>query len=445
MRHGALDVTDAHEVAHAQGPRIREREAAHDLVDEAGRAQRHHETEKYTDPLECIGLASRQVRVGHDGREQPQQRGDEPACRRSRLRIDPASRHPPDLDGVKPQPEHPDDEASDQHDQRDREQPGNGLHHAEAQVLDGRQQEPAQRLPPGPRVGKLSKHECQRRVHHDEIQADHRRLHHPALEGGNVHAVQHFKIGKTRLGNGSLGGRDELPEERPVDPTDHPQGRHADDESDQRDRRGAEQGTQSARLRGFFERNLQARDGQGGHTLNRLSGQVVHVRCRESQHDPRSDADQRAAFEQLRVDGARNALGDQVVQRPFDASRSLHRRSAQDVRLEEDDGPIDVREGERLAGWRRRQKRCHGRERRRLGGRRRLSLRTGTAAGEKQETQSEAGPSPAAPRFRDRGLISMRVILPVSRPRARTCAAPASPRRRRHAFATGRAASPSGV
>ena len=39
----------------------------------------------------------------------------------------------------------------------------------------------------------------------------------------------------------------------------------------------------------------------------------------ERQHDPRSDADQRAAFEQLRGDGARDSLGDQVVQRPFGA------------------------------------------------------------------------------------------------------------------------------
>ena len=87
--------------------------------------------------------------------------------------------------------------------------------------------------------------------------------------------------------------------------------------------------------------------------FNGLPCQVVHVQRRKSQHDPRSDADQGRAFQGLDGHGAGNALSDEVVEGPLGARRAFRRRSAEDVRPQEDDGAIGVGEGSRLCGRRR--------------------------------------------------------------------------------------------
>ena len=137
---------------------------------------------------------------------------------------------------------------------------------------------------------------------------------------------------------------------------------------------------------------LQAADDLGGQILNGFPGQVVHVRRRDTKHGPRSDADERAALEHLRRDGPGDPLGDQVVQRPSGGSRPLSGGSAQHVRLEANDGPIDVREGEGFAGRRRAQQRRERRGLRRR--RRRLRLGAGCAAVQERKAQDEANPQP---------------------------------------------------
>ncbi len=148
----------------------------------------------------------------------------------------------------------------------------------------------------------------------------------------------------------------------------------------------AQQRSHPARLGGLFERNLQARDGLGGQTLDRLPGQVVHVQRRETCHDPRSDADEDRAFEGLDSHGAGDPLSDQIVQGPFGGRRALCRRSAEDARPEDDDGTIRVGEGGGLRGWRRAQQR----RRQCLWRRRGRRLRGGSdTAGEEDEAQHE--------------------------------------------------------
>ena len=156
-----------------------------------------------------------------------------------------------------------------------------------------------------------------------------------------------------------------------------------------------------------------------------------------------SHADEGAALEQLRGDGPRDLLGDQVVERPFGADRTFHRGSPEDVGLQNDDGPVEVREGERFAG------RCGVGERRdgaaRVAARRRLRLSGGHAAAEKHETQHEALPSPVTRRCPGSRAVRHAGGSYVSRPRARTGVAPASLHRCTRAFATGPAASLSGA
>ena len=165
-------------------------------------------------------------------------------------------------------------------------------------------------------------------------------------------------------------------------------------ESKQRDRGGAEQRAQSACLGGFFERNLQAADDLEGDILNGFPGKVVHVRGGDTKHGPRTDADERASLEQLGRDGPGDPLGDQVVQRPSGGSRPLRGGPTQNVRLEANDGPIDVREGEGFAGRRRAQERRHRRGRGRLSRRRRLRLGSDCGAAQERETEDEANPQP---------------------------------------------------
>ncbi len=64
-----------------------------------------------------------------------------------------------------------------QDDDEHREQPGNGVRDAEPEVARGRQQEPAHRLAPRPRVGKPPQHEADRRVDQHEVQDDRQRRH----------------------------------------------------------------------------------------------------------------------------------------------------------------------------------------------------------------------------------------------------------------------------
>mgnify|MGYP003694771255 CR=1 FL=1 len=245
---------------------------------------------------------------------------------------------------------------------------------------DGRQQEPAQRLAPGPGVGNCRSTKRQRRVHDDEIQAHRRCLHQAALEVGEMHAVQNLEIGNPRLGDGLLGSRGELPGERPLGAGDGPQQRRAEDESKQRDRGRAEQRAQSARLRGFFERNLQTGDDLGGHTLNGLPDRLSTsaVVSPSTTRDPTV----------ISAPPSKNseATGPEIpcATRSSSARPGAGRRSIGDrprtVRLEEDDGPIDVREGE-ASRWMASRVRnaADGRQRRRLGSRRWLSL--GLSAG----------------------------------------------------------------
>ncbi len=60
-----------------------------------------------------------------------------------------------------------------------------------------------------------------------------------------------------------------FPATRPMDAADGPQESHADEESEQRDRGGAQQRAQAASLGGFFERNLQAGDDLRGYASGR--------------------------------------------------------------------------------------------------------------------------------------------------------------------------------
>ena len=69
--HLALDVAHVHDVARPQRGIERDEESAHDLADDAGRAQREHQPHEDADTLERIRIGPRYVGVGHRNREEP--------------------------------------------------------------------------------------------------------------------------------------------------------------------------------------------------------------------------------------------------------------------------------------------------------------------------------------------------------------------------------------
>ncbi len=175
MGHGPLHVADAHEVARPQRARVGDHEAAHDLVHEAARSERHHEAEEDADALERVGLAAGQVRVRHHDRKHPQERRSAAGASAapSRDRSSAASAVPARSASNQNPISRATNRAMHEDDQH-REQPGDGVRDAKTQVLHGRQQEPAHRFAPGPRVGEPSQHEADRGVDHDEIEDDRR-------------------------------------------------------------------------------------------------------------------------------------------------------------------------------------------------------------------------------------------------------------------------------
>ena len=156
-----------------QRARVGDHEAAHDLVHEAARSERHHEAEEDADALERVGLAAGQVRVRHHDREHPQERRSAAGASAapSRGRSSAACSRPRSI-ALNQSPISRATNRAMRTMISDREQPGDGVRDAKTQVLRGRQQEPAHRFAPGPRVGEPSKHEADRGVDHDEIQDD---------------------------------------------------------------------------------------------------------------------------------------------------------------------------------------------------------------------------------------------------------------------------------
>src|SRR4029450_5988361 len=105
MSDSAFDVTDPYEVAQAHGARVGEHEPAHEVVDQAARAERDYQPQKNADAFECVGLASGHVRVGDYDREQPHEPCDQPARRLSRLGVDPARLDSTSFDCVEAEPD----------------------------------------------------------------------------------------------------------------------------------------------------------------------------------------------------------------------------------------------------------------------------------------------------------------------------------------------------
>src|SRR4029450_9966908 len=152
MSDSAFDVTDPYEVAQAHGARVGEHEAAHDVVDQAARAERDYQPQKNADTFERVGLAAGHVRVGDYDCEQPQESCDQPARRLSRLGVDPARLDSTSFDCVEPEPDQPDQETGQHKDQGNHEQAWNRIGDTEAEIFDGGHEEPTHRLAPGPRI-----------------------------------------------------------------------------------------------------------------------------------------------------------------------------------------------------------------------------------------------------------------------------------------------------
>ncbi|EXI92243.1 MAG: hypothetical protein AW12_00730 [Candidatus Accumulibacter sp. BA-94] len=67
--------TEVDEVADRQRARVDEHETAHQLVDDAGRAERQHEAEHHRQPLERIAVGHRDERIGNGDAEAPDDDG----------------------------------------------------------------------------------------------------------------------------------------------------------------------------------------------------------------------------------------------------------------------------------------------------------------------------------------------------------------------------------
>ena len=76
---GALDIADAGELPGADRSGIEDDEAAHDLVDETGGAERDHQAGEHADALEGLAVRSGDVGVGDDESEDPDQHAGDPA------------------------------------------------------------------------------------------------------------------------------------------------------------------------------------------------------------------------------------------------------------------------------------------------------------------------------------------------------------------------------
>ena len=257
------------------------------------------------------------------------------------------------------------------------------------------QRNPRSDSPHGLVYGNCLRQNVENGVDDDEVEAHLRGRHEPALEVAEAHAVQQFQVGDLRLRDGLLGGGDQLGRDSPVGPADGPQRQPA--------RRAAPQGPIAAER--SSARGVRASTASSSaccrratvwadDALNGFPGQVVDVGRRQRQDHPGPDADEHASLERLRCDGSGDPLGDQVVERAFGARGTFHRRPPEDVRLQDNDGPVEVGEGERLTGRCGVQERRHRRERGRRRRRRRLRLGADHAAVQECETQDEANPQP---------------------------------------------------
>ena len=160
---------------------------------------------------------------------------------------------------------------------------------AEAQVLSGREQEPAHRLAPRPRVGKPPQDEADRGVDRrpgrapiDSAADD------AALDAGSCEARTHVDVGDAGSGHGPLGDGDDC-DWRPTRraPT-APQREQASTTTTPASGRRAQQRARRARLGRLVERLLQPGSPRRAVTPStRLAGQLVDVRRRQHEHAAR--------------------------------------------------------------------------------------------------------------------------------------------------------------
>ena len=179
----------------AKRARVGDHEAAHDLRDQAARAQRDHEAEQHADALERVGLAARHVRIHDDDGEEPRASRQQPACRLHGLRMEPARRRDAAaLDRVEPESDQLDDEAREQQDEGDGDQARNRVHDAESEVPHGRQEESGHRLAPGTRERKPPQDERDGGVGDEQLQADGRSRNKTALEVDQARGAQEAHV-----------------------------------------------------------------------------------------------------------------------------------------------------------------------------------------------------------------------------------------------------------
>jgi hypothetical protein len=120
------------------------------------------------------------------------------------------------LDSREPQPHQPDCEAGEREDQEDREEPGHGMCHPEAEVLDRRQQEHAHGFAPWARIRKLSEDECHCGVDQEEVEPGDQRRDDMTLKVEHTRCAQHAERGYPGLRDAPLRGVDQLTRDEPV-------------------------------------------------------------------------------------------------------------------------------------------------------------------------------------------------------------------------------------
>ena len=157
--HHPLHVAHGHEVSDPQRPRVGEGEPAHHLVDDSARAQREHQPDEHAHPLEGVGAAAGQVRVGNRDAKQPQPHGQELAGGLRRLRVHPRQLEPALFDREEQHIDDADHEPREQEDEGDGEQSWKRFHNRHADTRQLAEEKGAQRLSPRARVGEASQAE----------------------------------------------------------------------------------------------------------------------------------------------------------------------------------------------------------------------------------------------------------------------------------------------